>query len=166
MPAICLKEHNWFAIRKMWRAGKDTHFIAEHFGVPEAKIYNGLAKGRGEININSPSPRTNITTHHQEPTMKDGALWTPDEDAVLRDGYARGLSSRIIGQAIGRKREACNARAQKLRLVHPKSQKRGFKPTAIWAGDLVRGSALPTLAYVPLIEIEGRYKMEQAPHVE
>lgn len=57
--------HKWRRARLMWRNGKDTLFIAQHFGISEARIYNGLSHGRGSqpLTIRSPSPRFNIVTH-------------------------------------------------------------------------------------------------------
>jgi hypothetical protein len=55
---------NWRLARQMWRNGKDTAFIAQELGASEARIYNGLAKGRGlnyEMDMRkSPSPSFNI----------------------------------------------------------------------------------------------------------
>lgn len=58
---------NWRLARQMWRNGKDTTFIAEYIGVSEARIYNGLSKGRGENYERdmrkAPSAHMNIVTN-------------------------------------------------------------------------------------------------------
>lgn len=58
---------NWRLARQMWRNGKNTAFIAKSLGVSEARIYNGLARGRGE-NYEadmraSPSPHFHIVNN-------------------------------------------------------------------------------------------------------
>ena len=35
----------------LWRAGRDTRFIASMFGVDEATVYNGLPKWREEAKM-------------------------------------------------------------------------------------------------------------------
>lgn len=59
---------NWRYVRSMFKNGKDTAYIAETYGVSEARIYNGLAAGKGmstkfDPELRSPSPNFNIVTH-------------------------------------------------------------------------------------------------------
>lgn len=58
---------SWYMARQMWRNGKDTAFIAEHFGKDEAFIYNGLLAHNAGLDhtggIASPTPNFNIVRH-------------------------------------------------------------------------------------------------------
>lgn len=62
--------------------------------------------------------------HTVKPALKAAEFWTPEEDAVLRDGVERRVGYRFIGNQIGRSAEACRDRVKRLGLIKEPQKRR------------------------------------------
>lgn len=64
-----------------------------------------------------------------------GRAWTPDEDALLRNGYATGASLTPITERLGRTQCSIRWRAQELGLRGTHPNRDGFRAGPVWSDD-------------------------------
>jgi hypothetical protein len=78
-----------------------------------------------------------VAPHAASPPRRSIAApaWSPDEDDLLREAYAKGERIDLLAKELGRTEKAAYSRAKKIGLTHPREIKGGFVTKPKWSDE-------------------------------